>query len=215
VELKQSKVMLYTYYTILVLSSLAGLFFLKKSSPAIRLLIFVICYSCVNEIFVHLKVISQETRYLAYMIYASITIPSYLTIFSLLINNKWRYLKIGASLYFLIVLIYNWIFVLNANIPSVVITLTHPVLLMFSLILFYEILNSRMDMKLAQRSSFWFNVFFMVYTCISYTHLAFFDELKAINFPMRLSSQIQLCASMLYYFLLIIPIALDAKHKEA
>jgi hypothetical protein len=207
--------MLYTYYITLIFASLVGLFFFRKCSSAIRLLIFVLCYSCANEIFVHQREISKEMRYLAYMLYASITILSYLSIFSLLIKNKWRWLKISAYLYFLIVLIYNWVFVLNRNIPSVVITLTFPVLLMFSLMLFYEILNSRMDMKLVQRSSFWFNVLFMVYTCISYTHLAFFDELKAINFPMKLSGQIQIWASLLYYLFLIIPITLEAKYKEA
>ena len=83
--------------------------------------------------------------------------------------------------------------------PSELVTFSYPILIVFSVALFYQVIQTDIDKKLQNRPEFLFNAAFIIYHSVNFVHLAFYEYLVQSNISKMWSQNIHTITSILYY----------------
>lgn len=205
------------YFVVLFLTSAFGVWTFRRNSAPIRLLIVLLVYTFIHEILVHYVIRDRNGSVMLYRLYATVSVLVYTLIFALWYERSRRIFHWAVMILMIAILTVSWFRMSGGNtFPSRFISLTHPLLLLMSIHLFYHILHTRLDLPLKRRSSFWFNVLFLIFISVTFVHLSLFEIQVSVNLNISrsLTFYIHTAVNLAFYLLLSVPIYIDSKYKE-
>lgn len=205
------------YFVVLFLTSAFGVWTFRRNSAPIRLLIVLLVYTFIHEILVHYVIRDRNGSVMLYRLYATVSVLVYTLIFALWYERSRRIFHWAVMILMIAILTVSWLRMSGGStFPSRFISLTHPLLLLMSIHLFYHILHTRLDLPLKRRSSFWFNVLFLIFISVTFVHLSLFEIQVSVNLNISrsLTFYIHTAVNLAFYLLLSVPIYIDSKYKE-
>lgn len=193
---------MFILYLIVLIGAIGvGFFNRKELTSPYKIVWILLLFTWFSEMGSHyMKGINPKWIYAFYAVVSSLL---YAVVFRYLLLRSYRRLwQVGTA----VMLIFFALELSNLNsviyFPSILITFSSPILIIFSLALFNQIIIQDKEIPLWQRPEFVFNAIFIVYISINFTHLAFYDYFIQHKFSKYWSQQIHTWSSVLYYMLL-------------
>ncbi len=205
----------FIYHAVLITGILVGIFHFKKLSIAFKMLTVVLLYTTIHEISIHNLNFSIELNYLLYNIYAIFSCLTYLLVIRFQLQER-KFQIISNWLIILAVFVDVLILLgsdLRHNFPSRIIAFTFPIVILSSILLFWQLLNSNIETKLAKRSSFWLATGILIYHSIGYAILGLFSYALELNLNYGVEAQLMFYISIIFYSMIGYSIYLNGNRE--
>jgi hypothetical protein len=186
------------YFISLCISIALGTALYKRLSLVFRLMLLMLAATLITEYLTHFSGLCDPKW--IYSIYAVFSALVYAIIFRIFLSKTyhkiWNVGIIAMSTFF----IYEISRLHTVQVfPSELVTFSYPILIIFSIALFHQIIQTDIDKKLRNRPEFLFNAAFILYHSVNFVHLAFYEYLIQSHISKIWSQNIHTITSILYY----------------
>ncbi|MDZ4823402.1 MAG: hypothetical protein SH856_08080 [Flavobacteriales bacterium] len=205
------------YLLALTASTGGGWYLWRRVSMASQILIVLLSLTLLSEFLTHISGMPAAPRMVMYIIYTPLSFSMYVWIYHLLLRGNFN--QRLTTFFFLVVLIAGIgapLFVTSfVQFPSLGISICSLVVVVCSLLLFAQMLQSPEDVALTQQPVFWLNTALLIYWTVFFFRHALYDVMVTDSPEQTtLLDDIHLWLSVFYYATLGYSIKLDAGRRS-
>ncbi|WP_259071739.1 hypothetical protein HDF24_04900 [Mucilaginibacter sp. X4EP1] len=205
----------YLYLLLLFFVSLIGLLRYKKLSPAFKTLTILIIVTFISEtikkivgrIFHNSMPVAHLSAFVEYSFFASV--------YYYLLSNRYLKRLIMASIFFMLLLeIVNIIFFESLlQFPAILLNVSQFIYVLYSLLLFRQMLIQPAEESLFKQSIFWFNLDMLLYSTAMFLDFALTSYFIKNKLDATALIYFSIIVNMLFYAVIGISILIDNKKK--
>lgn len=172
-------------------------------------------YTLIHEVIIHSFNFDFKVNYLLYNCYAVISCLTYLLVIRL--QLKTRKFQVISNWLIIIAILLNILILSSSdprlNFPSRIIAFMFPIVILSSILLFWQLLNSNIETKLAKRGSFWLATGILIYHSISFAILGLLSYALELKINYGIEAQLMFYISIIFYSMIGYSIYLNGNRE--